>query len=142
MIKWLKYDKGSIFRDKKPRGLLSLFLKDYKNEFGGSINPSCIHCLEAYYNNFINQFVMEAKEQKCKFRLKLKYEGIKSPVTRRPIRNGDLTDEQAIELIEKHPHGKMLFDKIPQSYYKEKKAKERKQPESKPKQKRTRKAKK
>ena len=56
--------------------------------------------------------------------LKLKYNGIKSKVTGRPYRNADLTVKQAIELIEKHPHGKELFDKIPSSYGKQIEVKE------------------
>lgn len=52
--------------------------------------------------------------------LKAKYNGIKSKVTGRPYRNDDLTVKQAIELIEKHPHGANLFEKIPDSYYQEK----------------------
>ncbi len=117
MIKWLEIDKGSIFRDKKRDGLLVNFLRDYKAVFGGTINPSCMHCLESYYNNFIKKYTMSTKKDGCKFVLKLKYNGIKCAVTKRPCRNGDLTDKQAIQLIEKHPHGKLLFDEIPDSYY-------------------------
>ena len=117
MIKWLEYDKGAIFRDKKRDGLLVNFLRDYKTAFGGTINPSCMHCLEKYYNNFINTYTMSIQKDKCKFVLKLKYNGIKCAVTKRPCRNGDLTDIQAIKLIEKHPHGVLLFEEIPQSYY-------------------------
>lgn len=117
MIKWLKYDKGTIFRDNSRGGLLSQFLKDYKIKFGGSINPSCGKCLATYYDNFYKTYTMENIEKTHGYILKLKYNGIKSKVTGRPCRNADLTEEQAIELIEKHPHGKLLFDKIPDSYY-------------------------
>ena len=119
MKKWLKYDKGSIFRDKSKGGLLSQFLKDYKEKFGGSINPSCGKCLAKYYSDFINEYSnkMENKE-KHGFELKLKYNGIKSKTNGSPCRNADLTVEQAIDLIENHPHGKDLFEKIPESYYK------------------------
>lgn len=117
MIKWLEIDKGSIFRDKKRDGLLVNFLRDYKTEFGGSINPSCIHCLERYYSNFIKKYTMSTKENECKFVLKLKYNGIHLGANGQPRRNGEMTTEQAIELLEKHPHGKLLFDEIPDSYY-------------------------
>ena len=60
------------------------------------------------------------KKQEHGFVLQAKYNGIKSKVTGRPYRNDDLTEKQAIELIEKHPHGANLFDTIPQSYYDEK----------------------
>ena len=46
--------------------------------------------------------------------LKLKYNGIKSKTTGRPCRNSDLTEKQAIDLIENHPHGANLFEKIPE----------------------------
>ena len=120
MIKWLKYDKGSIFRDKSKNGLLSQFLKDYKAEFGGSINPSCSKCLAKYYDDFINKYLikMENKE-KHGFVLKLKYNNIKSKTTGKPCRNTDLTVEQAVDLLENHPHGKDLFEKIPKTYNKE-----------------------
>jgi len=115
LIKWLKYDKGSIFRDKSKNGLLSQFLKDYKAKFGGTINPSCGKCLAKYYEDFSNEYInkMENKENHG-YVLKLKYNGIKSKTSGSPRRNADLTVEQAIDLIENHPHGKMLFDKIPE----------------------------
>lgn len=128
--KWLKYDKATIFRDKSKGGLLSQFLKDYKAEFGGSINPSCMKCLNTYYFNFYNLYTMEKKETHG-FVLKLKYNGIKSKITGRPYRNADLTEKQAIELIEKHPHGAELFEKIPKSYYESKKPKVKKEKTSK-----------
>ncbi len=118
MIKWLKYDKGSIFRDKSKNGLLSQFLKDYKAKFGGSINPSCGKCLAKYYEDFINEYSNKMENtEKHGYVLKLKYNNIKSKTTGKPCRNADLTVEQAIDLIENHPHGKLLFDKIPDSYY-------------------------
>ena len=118
MVKWLKYDKGSIFRDKSKNGLLSQFLKDYRAKFGGSINPSCGKCLAKYYDDFINEYSnkMENKESHG-YVLKLKYNGIKSKTSGKPNRNADLTEVQAIDLIENHPHGKELFDNIPNSYY-------------------------
>ena len=61
---------------------------------------------------------MDIAKEEHGYVLKLKYNGIKSKVTGRPYRNADLTEKQAIELLDKHPHGKLLFDKIPNSYYK------------------------
>lgn len=117
MKKWLNYDKGTIFRDTSKNGLLVNFLKDYKNKFGGSINPSCMKCLNSYYFKFYNYYVMNENKKTHGFVLKKKYNGIISNITRQPYRNGDLTEEQAIELIEKHPAGESLFEKIPKSYF-------------------------
>jgi len=117
VIKWLKYEKLVIFRDKSKGGLLSQFLKEYKSEFGGSINPSCMTCLNSYYNNFIEKYTMSDIIRNTEFVLKAKYNNIKSKTNGRPCRNADLTDEQAIDLIENHPHGVNLFEFIPESYY-------------------------
>lgn len=117
MNNWLEYEKLVIFRDKSKGGLLSQFLKDYKAEFGGSINPSCMKCLNTYYTNFLKKYTMSDKAEHG-YILKAKYNGIKSKTTGRPCRNDDLTEAQAIDLIEKHPHGAELFDAIPDAYYK------------------------
>jgi len=61
---------------------------------------------------------MSEDTNKTEFVLKAKYNGIKSKTTGRPCRNADLTDEQAIDLIENHPHGKNLFNFIPDTYKK------------------------
>ena len=50
---------------------------------------------------------------KCDYRLHKKYEGITLKYNGVRIRNADLTNELAKELIAKHPHGVKLFDIIP-----------------------------
>ncbi|MBL4820126.1 MAG: hypothetical protein JKY98_03910 [Gammaproteobacteria bacterium] len=101
-------------------------MKDYVSEFGGSVSPSCMKCLNKYYNNFINKYSNMGVEKHHGFVLKGKYNGIKSSVTGRPYRNGDLTEKQATELIEKHPHGRDLFASIPASYDAPKKVEKKK----------------
>ena len=120
MISWLSVDKGAIFRDKSRNGLLSNFLKDYKNEFGGSINPGCRKCLNDYYNKFIKKYTMKNDTPlKCDYELHKKYNGIQLGVNGRPIRNGEMTNEIAKELLEKHPRGVLLFSKYPVEEVKE-----------------------
>lgn len=52
-------------------------------------------------------------ENKSKYTLKAKYNGIQLGVNGQPIRNGEMTDKQAFELLKKHPRGAELFDVIP-----------------------------
>jgi hypothetical protein len=115
--KWINFDKGTIFRDKTRGGLLVNFLKDYKQEFGGSIIAGCMKCLESYHYEFTKKYIMEQVEKTHDFELKQKYNGIQLGANGDPRRNGEMTEAQAIELLEKHPAGKDLFEVIPKSYY-------------------------
>lgn len=107
-------DKGkrAVFGDKSRNGLFSNFLKEYKEYFKCSVSPSCPNCLSLYWRNYLNLFEMK-KETDCNFELKKKYNGIQIGHAGRPIRNGEMTDQVAIELMEKHPLGKDLFEKCP-----------------------------
>lgn len=116
---WLKYEKGVIFRDKSKGGLLSQFLKEYKKQFGGSINPSCRKCLNKYFTNYLN-FINMKNEGKCDYVLKAKYNGIQLGVNGRPVRNGEMNNKTGKELMENHPHGVDLFEKYPKPTKKEK----------------------
>lgn len=49
----------------------------------------------------------------CDYELHKKYNGIQLGTTGRPIRNGEMTNEIARELMEKHPRGVLLFSKYP-----------------------------
>jgi len=115
--KWIKYDKGTIFRDKSKDGLLVNFLKDYKNEFGGSIIVGCAKCLNSYHYEFQKKYMMNKPKEAHGFELKQKYNGIQLGANGQPRRNGEMTEKQAIQLLEKHPAGKELFEKIPASYH-------------------------
>ena len=48
-----------------------------------------------------------------KYVLFAKYNGIQLGHAGDPMRNGEMTESQAKELLEKHPHGAKLFSKIP-----------------------------
>jgi len=112
MQNWLEYSKESIFRDTAKGGLLFLFLKDYQKEFGIKPIASCRKCLNSYWNNYLNLYKME-NTVKCDYELHKKYNGIQLGVNGNPIRNGEMTNEVAKELLEKHPRGEMLFSKLP-----------------------------
>tara|TARA_R110000787_G_scaffold196468_2_gene307847 strand:- start:985 stop:1374 length:390 start_codon:yes stop_codon:yes gene_type:complete len=110
---FLKYGKATTFRDLSKGGLFAKFLKSYGNEFGTKkLNPSCSSCRTEYWNNYLNLFKMKT-ENKSKYTLKSKYNGIQLGVNGQPIRNGEMTDKQAFELLKKHPRGAELFDVIP-----------------------------
>lgn len=112
-IKYKEYGKQSVFRDKSKNGLFVNFLKDYAKHF--KINPTagCNKCLNKYWLNYLNLFVMENKVQ-CDYELRKKYNGIQIGVNGNPIRNGEMTNEIAKELLEKHPRGADLFSKMPE----------------------------
>ncbi len=52
-------------------------------------------------------------ESKCLFKLRHKYNGIQLGHSGRPIRNDEITNEIGLELLEKHPRGALLFEKMP-----------------------------
>lgn len=111
--KYIKYGKAAIFRDKSRDGLLIQFLKEYKVKFGGGVlNVDCSRCRAEYWNNYINSFKMK-EPVKCDYELHKKYNGIQLGTNGQPIRNGEMTNEIAKELLDKHPHGAKLFSVIP-----------------------------
>lgn len=112
--KYLELGKAAVFRDTSRNGLLTNFLRDYKQQFGGGkLNPSCSSCRADYWNNYLNLFKMK-KEVKCDYVLHKKYSGgVKLKFNGSPIRNGDMTNEQAEELLKTHPRGALLFSKMP-----------------------------
>ena len=112
MTDWINIGKTAVFRDKSKGGLLTQFLKEYKQEFGGTIHPSCMMCLNGYWNNYINSFKMSV-ENNCDYELHKKYNGIQTKFGGAPIRNSTLTNEIALDLLKNHPRGEKLFIKLP-----------------------------
>ncbi len=114
---WKKYDKQTIFADKKKGGLFVTFLKQYRDEFKVQVNASCSSCFETYYRNYLNSIkpkeTMSKKNVKCDYELHKKYENIYMKFNGKRIRNRDLTNELGKEISEKHPHGAKLFVKMP-----------------------------
>lgn len=118
MRDWTKYDKQSIFNDKKKGGLLVSFLTEYKEHFKlNTVNASCAKCFNSYYENYLNSLPMakEIKEKvECDYVLHKKYNGIQLGTNGRPIRNGEMTNEVAEQLLKEHPHGAKLFEIMPE----------------------------
>lgn len=128
MINWLDLNQITILEGNDEHGnrFLTSFIRDYKNVFPGDlINISCGKCLKNHYNKFIKHLKIMAtsKNTKTKAKLKLKYQGIQLHFgSKYFITNATMTQEQAVYLVEKHPHGKKLFDVLPEM--KEKKDKD------------------
>lgn len=106
----------TIWADKRKGGLLVSFLNDYKRlAHLVTVNASCGNCFKDYYKHYLD--LTENKENmadvKCDWKLHGKYNGINLNTQGRPIRNGEMTNEQALELYTKHPRGKDLFEIIP-----------------------------
>jgi hypothetical protein len=114
MNNWGDYDKQTIWADKKRGGLLVSFLTDYREMFNQQVNASCKKCFENYYNNYLNSTgQMEIKKNECDYELLAKYNGMQIGHGGRPIRNGEMTNKIAKELLEWHPLGEGLFKVTP-----------------------------
>ena len=117
MRDWTKYDKETIWNDKKKGGLLVTFLTDYKKEYNlKTVSASCSSCFSKYYDNYLNSKPKKmSKKAKCDYELHKKYENITLKYGGERIRNRDLTNTLAKELLDKHPHGAKLFCKMPKT---------------------------
>ena len=109
----MEYGRSKTFSDKSKGGLFSLFLKEYRNHFKISVTPGCGKCLSKYWRDYTNLFTEMKTEVECKFRLKAKYNGIQIGANGQPIRNGEMTDETALKLLDWHPLHEELFDTCP-----------------------------
>jgi len=116
---WVKYGKSAIFRDISKDGLLSKFLKDYKSDFGGTINPSCSKCLNTYWNKYINSLIMSNEKIECDYELHKKYDGIQIEFGGEAVLNATMTNKIAVKLLKTHPRGALLFSKLPKEEVKE-----------------------
>jgi hypothetical protein len=110
---FLKYGKQTVFGDLSKDGLLFRFLSEYNRKFGEKKhNLSCSTCREDIWNNYLNLFKM--KKSNSEYVLKAKYNGIQDGFSGQPLRNGEITEAQALNLIKTHPKGKDLFEFIPE----------------------------
>lgn len=110
--KYRRFGKAEVFRNKS---LLNQFLKEYSGYFGkGKLNPNCTSCRSEIWNKYIANLNKKTMEKnKCKYRLKAKYNGI-TMEDKVPIFNGEMTDEKAKELLLWHPAHELLFDILPE----------------------------
>tara|TARA_R110002012_G_scaffold119725_1_gene268819 strand:+ start:171 stop:560 length:390 start_codon:yes stop_codon:yes gene_type:complete len=112
--RFLNYGMEAVFRDSSKDGLFFQFLSEYKEYFNsGKLNPACASCRKKYWSNYLKLFKMK-NEVKCDYVLKAKYNGINLTPTSQPIRNGEMTNKIALELLKKHKKGAELFEVIPE----------------------------
>jgi len=111
----IKNSKGTILQDKKKGGLLVSFAIAYLKETGKQVNVNCGKCITSAYNEMTKKYLEPMKKStvKCDWELHFKYNGIQLGANGQPIRNGEMTNEIAKELHDKHPHGAKLFSVMP-----------------------------
>ena len=124
MERWKKYQAKEVQSgiDENGNRLISFFAQDYKIVMGNEFCPSC-NDFEIKFKNFINKLENMENVKKTGFVLKAMFENITLFGSQQYFNNSNLTDESAIELIEKHPKGKDLFEVLPEGWEKLKTAK-------------------
>lgn len=124
MERWKKYQAKEVQFgiDENGNRLISFFAQDYKIVMGNEFCPSC-NDFEIKFKNFINKLENMENVKKTGFVLKAMFENITLFGSQQYFNNSNLTDESAIELIEKHPKGKDLFEVLPEGWEKLKTAK-------------------
>lgn len=116
MREWHRYNPDTVFFGSDGNGVRYLpeFLQDYQNTFNEIPEAGCHKCLKRYFTRLIQKQESEMNTQKSSFRLKKMFEGIQAKFgSSKMFRNSTLTDEDAIFLLDNHPHGVKLFDVIP-----------------------------
>ena len=110
-VRYLGIGKENVFSTKGV--FLIPFCKEYQKKFGVvKMNLSCSSCKNTYWNKYTKLFIMSNKVE-CDYELKSMYNGITSKPNGNPIRNGEMTNAIAKDLISKHPKGEALFSKLP-----------------------------
>lgn len=117
MERWKKYQAKEVQFgiDENGNRLISFFAQDYKIVMGNEFCPSC-NDFEIKFKNFINKLENMKDVKKTGFVLKAMFENITLFGSQQYFNNSNLTDESAIELIEKHPKGKDLFEVLPEGW--------------------------
>lgn len=116
MREWHKYQPDTVFFGSDENGVRFLpeFLQDYQNTFNEIPEAGCHKCLKRYFTRLTQKQESEMKTGNSQFRLKKMFDGIQANFgSNKFFRNSTLTDQEAILLLDKHPHGAKLFDIIP-----------------------------
>lgn len=116
MRDWTKIKADAVFNGKDENGVRYLpeFLQDYQTTFNAVPEGGCHKCLIRYYTQITKYLSKMNTKTKSSFKLKQMFEGIQFGFgSNRIISNRNLTDEIAVELLDTHPHGKKLFEIVP-----------------------------
>lgn len=117
--KWKIYQVKEVQSgiDDNGNRLISIFAKDYKTVMGTEFCPSCKD-FEIKFKNFINKLenMKNSTTKNSGFILKAMFDNITLFGKPKYFNNANLTDEDAIELLESHPKGKELFQAIPEDW--------------------------
>ncbi|EKT3962770.1 hypothetical protein NTJ20_000243 [Flavobacterium psychrophilum] len=128
--KWELYQATEVLSGLDSNGsrLISAFASDYRKIIGGDICTSC-NGFEEKFKNFINKLknMKNSENKNSGFVLNPMYDNITLHGSNVYFNNENLTDEMALELIEKHPSGIDLFKSFPANFKELKKVDEAKE---------------
>ncbi|SNA77304.1 hypothetical protein [Flavobacterium psychrophilum] len=117
--KWELYQATELLSGLDSNGsrLISAFASDYRKITGGDICTSC-NGFEEKFKNFINKLknMKNSENKNSGFVLNPMYDNITLHGSNVYFNNENLTDEMALELIEKHPSGIDLFKSFPANF--------------------------
>lgn len=117
-MEWEKYSLHQIKTESDGAGtrLISLFARDYAKLMNAD---PCLSCpgLQQRFNNFITKRNTMKNIENSGFKLKPMYEGISLGFgSQKTLSSANLSDDNAIEFIKKHPKGVDLFSKLPEGF--------------------------
>lgn len=116
--KWEKYQADQVLKGNDENGnrLVSSFARDYRIVMGVDLCLSCSSFGEKF-KNFIKKLETMSKNpvKNSGFVIKKMFENITLHGSRKYYNNANLSDDDALELLEKHPKGEGLFDRLPEN---------------------------
>lgn len=114
MYNWEQFNIDTVFAASNGEGVryLGLFLKDYREVFGGTVNAGCKRCINNYLQKFKSYMKTKKPNSESQYVLKPKYEGLQIGLTGVFVNNKNITDDLAKKLLKVHAPEK-IFAKYP-----------------------------
>jgi hypothetical protein len=110
---WTKIELSNLITGYDSNGVrfLSLFLKEYTQEFSESVNAGCNKCIAEYLTKYKLKF--KVMENKSDYILKKKYEGLSlNDHSSVMVNNDNITNDYAKELLKRFS-AETIFDVFP-----------------------------